>query len=84
MNLNQRNIEWQTVIGNQKKILSITQRTAIKTVVKTVIVTLQKSGILFDKGRSGRPKKSSARDDHLMKRIAYKLFLEDMCCSASK
>lgn len=53
-----------------EKILSITQRTAIKTAVNTVIVTLQNSGIFYDRGRSGRQMKTSARDDDLMKRTA--------------
>ena len=41
-----------------------------KTAVHTAIVNFKTSGSFRDKKRCGRPRKTSLRDDHLIKRIA--------------
>ena len=41
-----------------------------KTAVHTAIVNFKISGSFRDKKRCGRPRKTSLRDDHLIKRIA--------------
>ena len=43
-----------------------------KTTVHTAIVNFKTSGSFRDKKRCGRPRKTSLRDDHLIKRIAIR------------
>ena len=57
--------------GYSERQISIRQGVS-KTAVHQAIAKFQKYGIYTDRKRSGRPLKTSSRDDHIIKKIAVR------------